>query len=116
MDTTLHKKYCGTGNELILKNLSLLCETNKAVEIRVPLIQGINDSVGNIEKTAAFLYGKQNITKVVLLRYHKLGLMKQTGTSNYNPLKDVYPPTLEKTESIVSVFKNTLRGIPVIIR
>lgn len=77
MDSKQHKKWTGVDNTLILKNLRLLAETGAAINIRLPLIKGVNDDEKNIEQTAAFvanLPGKKK--KVNILPYHNIAASK----------------------------------------
>ena len=43
IDPTVHKRCTGQGNELILKNLKFLSESECTIEIRYPLVKGYND-------------------------------------------------------------------------
>ena len=55
MDAGKHKRYTGVSNELILSNLRLLASLGAPIQIRIPLIEGINADEENIEATALFL-------------------------------------------------------------
>ena len=55
MDSERHKRYTGVSNERILDNLHLLATLATPVQIRIPLIQGINADEENINATASFL-------------------------------------------------------------
>lgn len=78
MDSALHRRYTGQGNELILENLQrindeLCCE----IWVRVPVIPGCNDSEAHIAQIGAFV--KERITRctqVHLLPFHRLGESK----------------------------------------
>lgn len=71
VDSALHKKYTGVGNELIKANLKSLCQSGKPFVVRVPLIPGVNDTKENMEATAELLQGAKGLQRVELLRYHK---------------------------------------------
>ena len=71
VDSELHKRWTGVGNELIKANLKTLCESGKPFVARVPLIPGVNDSAENMEATAELLVGAKGLERVELLRYHK---------------------------------------------
>ena len=43
MDSEKHKKYTGVPNEKILENLKALSATGAKIDIRIPLIHGVND-------------------------------------------------------------------------
>ena len=55
MDRDRHRLYTGVSNRLIVDNLRLLVEQGCAVQIRLPLIPGINDESANLVATAALL-------------------------------------------------------------
>ena len=46
------------------------------MEIRVPLIQGVNDTEENMHKLVAWIQGYGNVTGIRLLPYHDLGMGK----------------------------------------
>ncbi len=77
MDARRHKKFTGVDNQLILGNLSLLAATGAAIEIRVPLIVGVNDDAQNLHQLAEFvarLPGQR--PRVSLLPFHNVALHK----------------------------------------
>jgi pyruvate formate lyase activating enzyme len=50
IDNTLHKKFTGQGNELILKNLNKLFSPKKhKIFIRTPMVPGITDTSENLD-------------------------------------------------------------------
>jgi pyruvate formate lyase activating enzyme len=88
-DTAEHKKYCGAGNETILKNfdsLSRRCGVDgKDLLPRVPLIPGITATPENLEAIAGFLKG-HGIGKVELLPYNPLWFSKTESLGQTSPL------------------------------
>ena len=85
-DDRLHRKYTGSGNSLILANLSRLKASGKPFVARVPLIPGVNDSPENMEATASLLEGSSSLQRVELLRYHKTAGAKYPMLGRqYNP-------------------------------
>jgi pyruvate formate lyase activating enzyme len=89
-DPVVHKAVTGVDNELILTNLRYLCSTAKEFYIRIPLIPGINDNEGNMEKTAELLKDAKGLVRVELLPYHKTAGAKYTMLGKeYKPLFDV---------------------------
>jgi pyruvate formate lyase activating enzyme len=69
-DTNIHKRYTGTGNEMILKNLIQVKESEKPFIARIPLIKGVNDSVENLNATAELLKHAKGLQGVELLPYN----------------------------------------------
>jgi pyruvate formate lyase activating enzyme len=85
IDNDVHKHCTGHENELVLRNLRRLAQIPEVVgkiEMRMPLVKGINDSRETIEKTGAF-YKENRIKKVTLLPYHDLGLSKMNRIGGY---------------------------------
>ena len=71
LDTEVHKKYSGVGNELILENLKKLLKSHVCVWVRVPVISGVNDGEG--ERIKAFFKENGIPEKIELLPYHAMG-------------------------------------------
>ena len=79
IDDDVHRKYVGQSNALILENLKRLTsdpQTIDKIQMRMPLMHGINDTCDIIEKTAQF-YKENGITHLTLLPYHNLGMNKR---------------------------------------
>jgi len=73
MDSDKHKQWTGVGNKRILQNLQTLAETGAEIQIRIPLIEGVNSDEENIEATALFIAALPGPCKSIsLLPYHNL--------------------------------------------
>lgn len=73
MDSEKHKKYVGTDNKLILENLIKLSASGAKIDLRMPIIAGVNDTDDFFEDTIKFLKeNKVNIAKIHLLPYHDI--------------------------------------------
>lgn len=101
MDSTMHKKLVGVGNELILENARRAAQLNSKFIVRVPVIGGKNNDFENIYKTG--LFAKEiGADELHLLPYHRF------GESKYNMLKreylcDAYTPSDEEMEKLKTV-------------
>lgn len=74
MDPVLHKKWTGVDNKLIFENLKILADTEKTVNIRIPLIKNVNADKENLRRTAQFISAlSEKIPPVNLLPYHPIG-------------------------------------------
>jgi pyruvate formate lyase activating enzyme len=105
LDTEIHKKWTGNGNELILKNLRLLSEYGSDIEIRIPLIKGVNDDAENIRQTAEFvksLPGKS--TKICILPYHNIAGAKYEKLGQIYNASGMSAPSEAELNSIITVF------------
>lgn len=102
MDTGMHKKLTGVGNELILENARFLAKNGGALQVRYPIIPRLNDQPSNLRATAEFCVelnrlsqaaGKGDAVQLVqLLPYHATGRMKYDRLGIHYKLKNVEPP------------------------
>ena len=77
MDSDKHKAYTSVGNELILSNLAALAKSGANIQVRIPLIKGVNSDPENITATAAFIANLPGEKKSVnLLPYHDIASHK----------------------------------------
>jgi pyruvate formate lyase activating enzyme len=70
MDRDRHRLFTGVSNAPILANLRLLAERGAAVQVRLPLIPGVNDDVVNLRATGAFVAALPGVDAIDLLPYH----------------------------------------------
>jgi pyruvate formate lyase activating enzyme len=71
LDPQEHRRYTGLGNTLILDNLRHLDRSGVKLEIRIPLVPGVNDG-SNLDAARAFLGSLGSRPRVRLLPYHPL--------------------------------------------
>ena len=96
-----HMEATGVSNELILNNLRQLSENGAQIEIRIPLVPGVNaDEIGLI---AEYLSSLKEIRSVKLLPYHsfasgKYDMMGKTFTT-------FRQPTVEETAAARKALK-----------
>jgi len=77
MNSDKHKEFTGVGNELILSNLVALAESRANIQVRIPLIKGVNSDLENIAETASFITKLAGEKKSVnLLPYHDIATHK----------------------------------------
>ncbi len=106
MNDDRHKKYTGVSNQLILSNLVRLAQSGAQIEVRIPLIPGINNGDQNLDQTAIFIAGLPNIIGIELMRYHDIAAAKYESLGMDYPLPDILPPTEEDMRMAVSYFEN----------
>lgn len=75
LNNELHKKFAGQENKIIFNNFNILNAIFKNIQIRIPLIPGINDNEEHIKLICDFLIEK-GYNSVHLLPYHSLGNSK----------------------------------------
>lgn len=107
IDEDKHVKFTGLSNDIILDNLSKLSEKGANINIRIPLIEGVNvdDNNEEVNKIIEFLK-PLNIKDVNLLPYHNIGMHK------YKKLDLVYEgeilsrPSDEKLNELKALFES----------
>jgi len=105
VEDSVHREYTGQSNELILRNLRALAEdpaTREKIQMRMPLVHGVNDTPAILDKTAA-LYKELGLKRVTLLPYHDLGNAKLRNIGG-EPVVFT-PPSDERVEEIRSLFR-----------
>jgi pyruvate formate lyase activating enzyme len=73
---SLHKKYTGVDQTLILRNLEHLYGSGASILIRCPVIPGINDTTEHFEGIAALSQRFPRIKGIEIMPYHDYGLSK----------------------------------------
>ena len=76
-DSTLHKKYTGVENGLIIDNLKKLDEMGAKTVLRCPIIPDINDNESHFESILSIANSLNNLLEINLEPYHPLGISKQ---------------------------------------
>jgi pyruvate formate lyase activating enzyme len=105
LDLEKHKKYTGVSNRLILENLRQLSRETSSIEIRIPIIPGMNDSSGEVEQMAELIHFLK-INKVSLLPFHRMGLEKYSRLGLKETMKDFSEPSEDHIEELCQVFQN----------
>ncbi len=106
MNSKRHKKWTGVPNEQIQKNLKILADTGKKINIRIPLIKGVNADQENIEQTIAFVSTLGGPPKKVdLLPYHNIAEGKYSRLGKIFNDHGITEPSTEEVECIVEKFQ-----------
>lgn len=102
MNPVKHKEYTGKSNELMLENARKIAKTGKTrLSIRIPVIPSFNDTVEEINAIAAFAKKLEQVERIHLLPYHRLGQDKYEGLGREYLMKDIVPPSAEKMERLL---------------
>ena len=102
MNSPLHRRYTGIGNEQILSNINQLIQGDKPFIIRIPLIPGVNDDTSNMQAIAEFLTGARSLSRVELMPYNVLAGAKYPPVGlEYKPNFNVNtPPHIDRSPFI----------------
>jgi pyruvate formate lyase activating enzyme len=91
IDSSIHKKYTGVDNAVILENIKLLDEMNKSFIIRIPFIPGFNDDNETQKSIYSWASRLKNMMWIEILPYHRLALYKYRGLGRNYKLADMEP-------------------------
>ena len=101
MDRAKHAHFTGIDNDLILRNLRLVAERQKAVIVRVPVIPGVNDDNENINAMSEFLV-PLGLHEIDLLPYHQMAGDKYRRLHLPYQMEGVDPPSSAQMETIAA--------------
>jgi pyruvate formate lyase activating enzyme len=99
-DPVRHRRYTGVTNDLIRENLARVDALGTPIEVRIPVIPGVNDDPENLDATAAFIARLRAVRQVTLLGYHRLGESKYRCIGRVYPLEGTRPPERDRLEEI----------------
>jgi pyruvate formate lyase activating enzyme len=107
MDSAKHKKWTGVPNEKILENLQLLASIGMCLNIRIPLIKGVNDDDENIYESAKFIDALEGEKPIVnILPYHNIAEKKYTKLGKHYDEGIMGVPDIERQNKILEIFKS----------
>ncbi|MEC4984915.1 MAG: pyruvate formate-lyase-activating protein [Oscillatoria sp. PMC 1068.18] len=104
-DPKIYRKVTSVSLEPTLKFAQYLSEINKPTWIRFVLVPNLTDSQHNVEGLAKFVSNLQNVEKVEVLPFHKMGEYKWEQLGYEYQLKDTLPPST----ALIQQVKNTFR-------
>jgi pyruvate formate lyase activating enzyme len=90
-DSHQHQHYTGASNATLLENLRRLDQRRIPLEIRIPLIPGVNDGE-NLRAVGAFLHSFEQPVRVRLLPYHRLAGSKYQRLGRENRMPQAATP------------------------
>ena len=111
IDESVHIACTGASNRQILDNLQHLGKLNMPVEIRIPLVPGMNDD--ELPAIAAFLSTVSSVVKVRILSYHPYAAGKYRGMGIDYPAAKVNSPNFYAIQKAGNILSSVL-SIPVI--
>jgi pyruvate formate lyase activating enzyme len=114
MDSDTHLKWTGVRNEKILENLQTLAATGASINIRIPLIEGVNTDDENLTRAARFICALEGPPKKVnLLPYHRIAANKYAKLGRQVKLDGMSEPTPERQQQIIKLFES--HGLEVVV-
>lgn len=100
-----HKTFTGATNSLILENLSRLSKDSARIQLRIPVISGINDNNFFFEDLLKFLKTLPALQKINLLPYHATGKTKYENL-DLNYKEELFEvPSKKRMQEIMALFQ-----------
>ncbi|MDG6881547.1 Pyruvate formate-lyase 1-activating enzyme [Phocoenobacter uteri] len=106
LNDDIHKNLIGVSNKRTLEFARYLHQKNKPTWIRYVVVPGYTDDDDSVHRLGKFIEGMDNIEKVELLPYHRLGEHKWETLGEEYELADVEPPSREKLEHIQQILSS----------
>ncbi|WP_394232391.1 pyruvate formate-lyase-activating protein [Niallia oryzisoli] len=104
-----HIQLTGMANEHIIQFAKHLSKRHIPVWIRHVLVPTITDNEKDLEELGEFIGTLENVEKLEILPYHKLGVYKWEALGLDYPLKDVEPPSNAKVNAAYEILTKTLK-------
>jgi len=107
MDPSRHRLLTGADNELVLNNLRRLSALHSEIIVRYPLVPTCNDSETDIRALIRFVNELDNINKIELLPYHRLGESKYAMLTRRYPLEGLETSPRDRIDSVVDTIRSS---------
>jgi pyruvate formate lyase activating enzyme len=101
VDAARHRALTGAGTERIHENLRWLLGQGASVELRMPVVPGLNDDAEHLEALASFLRAHEQ-TQLRLLPYQRMYLDKYQRLGLPARCQEVTPPSATAMAEIVA--------------
>ena len=106
LNPEIHKKYIGTGNELILSNLEKLSQIGARIYIRIPMIKEVNGNNECMQEISHYLLENGIVpAQINLLSYHNMGASKYPRVGMSYKGTELHAPSVEEMKQFVNIFK-----------
>ena len=108
IDRKKHIKLTGLPNDHILEFAKYLSEHNVPIWIRHVLVPGITDDPEDLRQMGNFIRTLNNVQKIDILPYHRLGVYKWEALGLKYPLENVVPPSDEHVKKAYELITTEL--------
>ncbi|WP_416150496.1 pyruvate formate-lyase-activating protein [Salipaludibacillus sp. HK11] len=98
IDDEKHRKLTGVSNKHILDFAKKLSDDKVPVWIRHVLVPGVSDDEKDLTDLSSFISTLENVEKIEILPYHKMGVYKWKELGIAYPLEGVESPTSEQVD------------------
>lgn len=95
----------GVSNKRTLDFARYLHQIGQKTWLRYVVVPGYTDDEASAHQLGEFIKDMENIEKIELLPYHKLGAHKWEAMGEEYPLEGVNPPSKETMDKIVAILE-----------
>jgi len=107
IDPVRHQQLAGADNRLILSNLRALSAAGAQIQIRIPLIKGVNTAEADLQAFAEVIAALPGEKKAVaLLPYHAIAAHKYRKLGSSYQQNALQPPEQNDLERAIACFSN----------
>ena len=106
IDDERHRMYTGSGNGLILDNISRLIKQGSNITVRYPLIPTVNDSNSDITALGKWLLDQGKDVKTELMPYHRLGVGKYAMLGRPYAFEDLRAPDKSEVQKSAQLLRS----------
>ncbi|WP_400247871.1 pyruvate formate-lyase-activating protein [Niallia sp. JL1B1071] len=107
IDRKKHIKLTGMGNDHILDFANYLSNKKIPIWVRHVLVPTINDTEEDLTRLSDFIATLENVEKIDILPYHKLGVYKWETLGLEYPLQGIEPPTQESVDFATTILNRS---------
>lgn len=100
-----YKLLTGVNLSPTFKTMEFLSQNNIETWTRFVLVPDLTDNLDDIEALAKYFNNFENIKKIEVLPFHKLGEYKWEEMNLDYQLKDTHEPTSEHLKKVTEIFK-----------
>jgi pyruvate formate lyase activating enzyme len=111
MKDEIHHDFIGVSNKRTLDFARYLQKIGKTTWIRYVVVPGYTDDDESAHMLGEFVKDMDNIEKVELLPYHKLGAHKWEALGYDYPLEGIDPPNKEVMDNVVNILKQYVDNV-----
>lgn len=104
VDDAAHQRFTGVTNRRILENLEMLHRIHRHLWIRIPLVPGVNDHPGHLEKMARLIAALPGIRRVDLLPFHRHGEEKRHRLGRERERVETRAPSTDSLAEAEAIF------------
>jgi len=109
MNDSRHIEFTGVSNLLIFSNFQLILDSGTDIIVRIPVVPGFNDDPKNLNTLKQFLADskRENLKKISLLPYHRIGKVKYKKFSIPSRMNNAEQPSRQRMNELKGFFSDT---------